>query len=487
MIRQDLQSERFPVSGLADLEQELSHFPFKGQSFAAAITSFLNPYRVFRGNQSLPRLFVDGGTLALRLGLGPIITILNQGARRQLNRSAAQLTGKVLYVCMSEKTHYQKMLTTLRPEFLEEEIVGLGLQDSSRQAVFPKGKYFQKKKVGNICRFADQVELLKVAKDWFVVLTKFRRQYGLSWYFVLRSLTYLHSAALRTLAYQEFLTYLSPRCVVCDFDRYLGNLSVVAAANNLGILTITLQHGTVNRTGWETLPSQYFLSWGENSKSRLVDWHGIDEDRVLVCGNLLIGDQGSTETTEQQSPRTSTSETLTVGFAPQPYSMDIRKTWFSRFIEAVTPLSVRVLIKPHPAEDIDLYDSYAKSFDNIELLKRSMPVFEFFDRCDVVVAIGSSSVALEAVSAKKPVVLLVVADSASSAASEWAAADAVLLARTSDELAAVLRKLQSDPAFYAARASAGQEYLRKEYAFVGKEAARRTRYAIDRLVEANAK
>ena len=210
MIRDDLQSERFPVAGLADLERELSYFPFKGQSFAAAITSFLNPYRVFRGDQSLSRLIVDSGMQILRFGLGPIITILNRGARKQLNRSAADLAGKVLYVSMSEKTHYQKMLTTLCPEFRADEIVGLGLQDASRQSVFASGQYFEKKKIGNVCRFTDQVELLKVAKDWFVVLTRFRRQYGLSWYFVLRSLTYLHLAALRTLAYQEFLTYLNP-------------------------------------------------------------------------------------------------------------------------------------------------------------------------------------------------------------------------------------------------------------------------------------
>ena len=146
-----------------------------------------------------------------------------------------------------------------------------------------------------------------------------------------------------------------------------------------------------------------------------------------------------------------------------------------------------MLIKPHPAEDITLYEDHAKAAGTIEILKRSMPISRFFEQCDVIVAIGSSSVAMEAVDAGLPVVLLVVADSASSAASEWAAADAVLLAHTSKELRAALRRLESDTDYYAARAVAGQKYLRKEYAATGKDAARRTHSAIVGLVETSAR
>ena len=483
----ELQTERFPASGLAELERELSRVPFRGESLAAATTGFLNTYRAFRGNHTISKAVTGGGASLLMLVLGPVITIVSRGSRIRLYQKASELTGRVLFVSMSAKTHYQDMLAAVVSEFSSPNVVGMGTQEVERQSVFSPGEYFQKKEIGVVCRFSDSMEVAAITRAWFVVLSRFRVRYRLSWYFVVRSLVCLIRAALRMISYREFLVHLQPVCVVSDFDRYLGNLPVVAAANSLGILTITLQHGTINRTGWETLPSRFFLSWGESSKSRLVKWHGVDSDKVLVCGNLLIADSMQRSRNVRADLRGPDDEKLVVGFAPQPYSMDIRKTWFLRFIEAVDRLPLRVLIKPHPAEDITLYEDHAKAAGTIEILKRSMPISRFFEQCDVIVAIGSSSVAMEAVDAGIPVVLLVVADSASSAASEWAAADAVLLAHTSKELRAALRRLESDTDYYAARAVAGQKYLRKEYAATGKDAARRTHSAIVGLVETSAR
>jgi len=118
-----------------------------------------------------------------------------------------------------------------------------------------------------------------------------------------------------------------------------------------GIKTVTLQHGlyidyskypNINEVNYKNVVSDYFLSWGEETKELIEKYHS--NCKVLLCGNP----------TEKEMAYKS-KDFFTVVF-----DQELFKEYNKKLIHIAQELSrkinLKILLKPHPRNNLNDYD-----------------------------------------------------------------------------------------------------------------------------------
>jgi hypothetical protein len=278
-------------------------------------------------------------------------------------------------------------------------------------------------------------------------------------------------ASQRVLGCLGFLESLRPSAILTEYDRNSLWSCLVLAARKLGIPSLTLVHGVIERDafGFSPVLADHILCWGELDREKLVD-AGELPSRVMVTGCPRLR-------RDLPSPSPDARRRLGVDDG-RPVAMLAPSSDSTRFelVEAFCAAIERQsdmsgVVRLHPSDDLASHQPTIARHPRISFVENGrVSVDEALAVADVVV-VRSSGFGSDALVKRKPVVVL-------SPDAEPTGHDLDLIelagcpqAHDSAELAAVLDRLAHDPAFRAERAIAAEQFVARFCAAFGDESA----------------
>jgi hypothetical protein len=100
------------------------------------------------------------------------------------------------------------------------------------------------------------------------------------------------------------------------------------------------------------------------------------------------------ESTDSQSTDSSDHDRLRVVLATQPFSLRVRKQFVETMLASLGPDRFEVTIKPHPDENVGLYEDISAEYENVRVIRDGL--YEAIVDSDLTVTI-SSNVGLESI------------------------------------------------------------------------------------------
>jgi len=332
-----------------------------------------------------------------------------------------------------------------------------------------------------VARDSARAQTARFAAQWPQVLAALRARFVLGgvnvWPVVeplVRELVLQDSAEAVSIieSYRNLLERLEIDCVML-FGSTKGPDNLLArVAESLGVPSIELQHAieTTEPSYWahSRLPARYLAAYGALTKAHYRTF-GVEEWRVVECGSPRLEHYRAPNNNAAKGEASGMSVLMC---GPHEY-LALEHPTHSSYAAADTladmawagqQVGVQVLLRPRPGmvgNELYYRTEIQKLFgDNMRLVHRE-PLPGLFAVAQVVVA-GSSTVALEAMLARKPVVLYV-PNPADHDYDEFVAAGAVYQARTREALAAALRDLQ-DAHERAAQVERAETFLAAQFA-----------------------
>ncbi len=474
--RSGAEGERFSVGDRRRFERAIGDARFFGVPLSSALESFLNHYRVHRGAAKARDRVRSFSKTLVRTVAAPLPLHVHRRRWASVLEFAATNEGAILLAVMSSKPHYSTLASSML-SVMHERTAVCGPLSAEQQCLVSAPRYLAKRTVPMTMAVDQMRQLGRIIPQWTRTIETFRAEHRLGHEFTVGCHDALIGAAVRMCAYRRIFERMTPSCVVSDYDRYIGNVPLVAAARSLSIPTVTLQHGAINDTGWGEVPSDLILSWGERSKQRLEAWQRVPASKVRVCGNPIRSDASAQRASRPpRSPRR-------LGLATNPLPKHERHAYFRAFGEGVGATTGTELLKPHPAEAGPVCEEGALG-GRVHIRGGTSAIDDFLDDIDVLVCFASS-VAIEALQLGRPAIIFVPQGEVPRLAVDWIESGAVLLASSANELADHLASLD-DETFYRARVEQGLAFVASEYAAVGTAAAENIRDTIVELIEQRA-
>ena len=233
-------------------------------------------------------------------------------------------------------------------------------------------------------------------------------------------------------SYGKPYVYLAKSASINNYDKITGSG---------GVYTVLDEEGGIYHKDFESTMDarnpgsvvkcvELYFAWGEVQKDYLVRYKHLDPEKVLVSGNprfdlskpefrdfhkklssgnidipdnyILVstrfkrfnhqlGDDGQTRFVNYMTPEKSSRLLKNPLYAEErtKKDRDYQADLFPYFIQLIEDLSntfrdVKVVIRPHPAEDIDTYHRHFKSFPNV-VISREGSIFQWISRARLVI------------------------------------------------------------------------------------------------------
>lgn len=182
--------------------------------------------------------------------------------------------------------------------------------------------------------------------------------------------------------------------LVVDFDR--GKfLSLVAAAKQQNIHTITLQHGVIDTSyGYFPLIAHQIWVWGNHWKKVLTNI-GVNQSSIKIVGSTIVDDY--------RDPKTN-RVIKTIGIGPNPLGISRNRALWNTLSSNLRESGFNIIVKLHPSmkreeyflcfhESCSIYE--ANELDN----------HDFFEKIDLLV-VSSSGLGYESIIYGTPVAVI---------------------------------------------------------------------------------
>ena len=285
-------------------------------------------------------------------------------------------------------------------------------------------------------------------------------------------------ASQRVFGCLQFLEAHKPSAVLTEYDRNRLWSCLVLAARKLGIPSLTLVHGVIERDafGFSPVLADHILCWGELDRAKLVD-AGEAPSTVVVAGCPRLSRDLPSPSPEVRRRLGIDGDGPVAMLATSPERTRFALAdAFSTAIEQLPGMSG--VIRLHPSEDLTSYQTLIARHPTVTFVdNRSVTTDEALAAVDVVV-VRASGFGSDALVKRKPVVVL-------SPDQEPTGHDLDLIelagcphAHDSDELAAVFGRLTQDPRFRAEREIAAEQFVTRFCAAFGDESADITAAAV---------
>jgi hypothetical protein len=285
-------------------------------------------------------------------------------------------------------------------------------------------------------------------------------------------------ASQRAFGWLTFLEAARPSAILTEYDRNELWSCLVLAARKLGIPTLTMVHGVIERDafGFSPVLADHILCWGELDRATLLD-AGEASSRVTVAGCPRLRRDLPSPTSEGRRALGIDHDGPVAMLATSPQS--IRLELADAFCSAIEQLpGMSGVVRLHPSEDLASYQTIIARHPAVSFVEnRATSVDDALAVADVVV-VRASGFGSDALVKRKPVVVL-------SPDQEPTGHDLDLIelagcphAHDSDELAAVLGRMTQDPAFRAEREIAAEQFVARFCAAFGDESADITAAAV---------
>ena len=204
----------------------------------------------------------------------------------------------------------------------------------------------------------------------------------------------------------NFIKKISPEVVLVDYDRGIF-APLVLASKELGVKTITLQHGAINSPyGYAPILADEIWVWGEGWATILKDL-GVNEKRIKITGTPIIKEFNSYSGNHQLTK---------IGIGPNPVSDEENERIWKPIILYLNKMEYEVIVKLHPSQKKNtqignLFNSSCSTYEANEMTNE-----EFLKSINLLL-VSTSGLGYEAVCAGVPV--MVVKSSPESRANDW--------------------------------------------------------------------
>jgi hypothetical protein len=211
-------------------------------------------------------------------------------------------------------------------------------------------------------------------------------------------------------AIESFLGAVSPHAIAIASDQHRIGRLTVDRARERGIATVVLQHGMPQaRIGYLPVVADAVAAWSEMSRNWFVD-AGTAEGSVVITGNPR------TDGLAQLGPQVDRRQRVLLVLSPN--DAETNKSLVRTALDAMTSLpAARLTIKLHPGQG-DW--TFVRRLVASHAERRRVEVGRYEDlgpliEAASVVVLNRSSVALEALAAHRPVVVVRVGDTPTTA------------------------------------------------------------------------
>ncbi|QNF28477.1 capsular polysaccharide export protein, LipB/KpsS family [Metabacillus elymi] len=198
-------------------------------------------------------------------------------------------------------------------------------------------------------------------------------------------------------------------CVIVGTTTDTFSRILTIMAGKKGIPSLCLQHGLFGEIQFMPVFATKNCVFGNYEK----EWYlarGVDEDRIEVTGHprhdrIFMGPQMPKSTLQQKLGLNAQKKSVVV--ATQPHSdIDL----LSNLIQILSKnSSFEILIKPHPHEyarnTLQKYESILSAHQSIKIVPREIDLYHLLYNIDLVIVAANSTMGLEAMMFKKPIVL----------------------------------------------------------------------------------
>ena len=195
------------------------------------------------------------------------------------------------------------------------------------------------------------------------------------------------------------------KLVVIDFDRDFSTSSMVLAAKQVGVKTVTLVHGILNPPfAYVPVLADIIFCWGNYQKTQLLSY-GVPEDKIVITGNPIAEDN---KLVNELNRNDKLKRIIGVGLNPMPENKNIEMLNFL-FNNLVDDDHIEWVIKLHPAMRKEHWNELIIK-NNVEILdSKDITNDVFFELIDLLI-VGNSGLGFEAISANVPVWVYRVSD-----------------------------------------------------------------------------
>lgn len=270
-----------------------------------------------------------------------------------------------------------------------------------------------------------------------------------------------------------FLRACRPAAIVTDYDRNQQWSCLVLAARRLGIPTVTLVHGVMHddAIGYSPVLADRIVCWGEFDRKKLIA-AGEPPEKVVIGGCPRLSRELSADAVKSREKLSLDQNKPVVMFATSPEMQ--RLTLTESFCAAVARLDfLSAVVRLHPAENMADYESVARRYSGVRFFENSSATLdEFFAAADVVV-VHSSGVGSDALVKGRLAIVLDFEAQPVGHAADLIRYAGCPHARTSEELAEILRRMLLEDACRRSLTLTAERFVERFCSFYAEESAGR--------------
>ena len=257
-----------------------------------------------------------------------------------------------------------------------------------------------------------------------------------------------------------FLEAHHPSVILTEYDRNRLWSCLVLAARKLGIPSLTLVHGVIERDafGFSPVLADHILCWGELDRAKLID-AGEAPSTVTVAGCPRLNRHLPSPSLEGRRRLGIDHDGPVAMLATSPEST--RFELAEAFCTAIEQLpGMSGVVRLHPSEDLTSYQTMIVRHPTISFVENGRASSDEALAATDVVVVRASGFGSDALVKRKPVVVLSPDQKPTGHDLDLIELAGCPHAHDADELAAVLGRIAQDPAFRAEREIAAERSSR---------------------------
>ncbi len=213
-------------------------------------------------------------------------------------------------------------------------------------------------------------------------------------------------ASQRVLGCLEFLEAHRPAAILTEYDRNNLWSCLVLAARKLGIPSLTLVHGVIERDAFGFAPvlADHILCWGELDRAKLVG-AGEPPSRVAVAGCPRLSRDLPSPSLEgrRRLGIDHDGPVAILATSPERYRLALAEA-FCAAIEQLPGMSG--VVRLHPSEDLTSYAAIIAGHPTVSFVENSRASTDEALAATDVVVVRASGFGSDALVKRKPVVVL---------------------------------------------------------------------------------
>jgi hypothetical protein len=460
---------RFPHAAFRELEAALSSPLFFGIPMGATL------------NDRFVTSFVDGqGDWGRRTKwLRRLLYRRHRIAPKVHRRTAATFAqGRVLVTWSAPSHRLDRLLLPVLERLGEGECAVLHGQDGVARLVPAGIPHLPYREVMDFDARAWRREYERCRPSWESTIRDACARYALpEGAFELLSLE-LMVASQQVLGCLGFLKVHTPSAILTEYDRNHLWSSLVLAARKVGVPSLTMVHGVIERDafGFSPVLADHILCWGELDRAKLID-AGEAPSTVIVAGCPRLNRDLPSPSHEVRRRLGIDHDRPVAMLATSPESS--RFAVAEAFCAAIEQLpGMSGVVRLHPSEDLAAYQATIARHPTVSFLDNGSASSDDALAATDVVVVRASGFGSDALVKRKPVVVLSPDQKPTGHDLDLIELAGCPHAHDADELAAVLVRMAEDEAYRAEREKAAEQFVTRFCAAFGNESADMTAAAV---------